>query len=410
MTTIRIAIVTVFVAGLLWIPSAASAGGFSQPLLGAQSAGTGGAVTGRADVPEAGFYNPAGWTLQRDWGAAIGGSAMYPIVVHRAGDGTQTSAEVEGSYPPFLHAYGAFGDLAAGLSIDVPFGAGVQWPEQWEGRFEATATRLQAFEAAPAVAWRPIDEFAVGAGPRLLWAQLGFEQFRDFAQDDQEGFVELNASGVGVGAQVGAWGAVHDHWTVGASWRSASTVELEGMAHFEDIPPEMQHLAHDTPASTTMALPHRFAAGFAYDMPVMGRLSVDVEYTLWSSNDEFVVDFESDDIDAIEQQRNWGNTFSMRAGVESLPVIQGLVLRSGLAYEPSPAPREAVTAAQPTTDRMITSLGAGYIPFDGVEIDAAYNFMLLDSTVAADDGLSGTYGGQVHAFTLGVYLRPEIER
>ena len=394
------------IAVLCYLPPA-EAGGYAQGFQGSQSAGMSGAVTARPDMPEAGFYNPAGFVLQEDFGFGIGGAALVPQVIYEdPGTGERTRAEVSGAFPPYFHGYFRFGDFAAGLSMGVPFGAGLQWPEDWPGRFEVTSTSLRVFEAAPSVAWRPLQWLSVGAGPRFAWGTVGYERFLDFARPGEEGFVELSANAPAVGAQVGVWAQVHDLISLGASWRSSMDLDFEGIARFENIPPEMEMDAHDTVARTRMVLPHRFALGLAYEVMGSGVLSLDLEYNLWSAFDTFEVAFESDAIDDIVEDRSWNNTIAMRAGAEYLSPVDGLTIRSGVAIDPTPAPRETLSPAQPDTDRTVMSLGAGYIAAEGLQVDLAYNFVILNRTASGDEDFGGIYDGQIHVFTLGIRGRP----
>lgn len=393
--------------GLATLSSPATAGGYTQSFQGAQSAGISGAVTARPDMPEAGYYNPAGWTLQDSWGVGFGGSLIFPIVMHEdPATGETTRAEIDGAFPPNLHAFGQWRDVAAGVSFGVSHGAGLQWPEDWPGRFEVTSTSLQALEAAPSLAWRPLDWLAIGGGPRFVWGSIGYERFLDFARPGEEGFVELNASAPGVGAQLGIWGAVSDRVSLGASWRSAINLEFEGVAEFEDVPMEMEDQAHDTNARTTMILPHRFATGVAYEVIGAGILSLDLEYTRWGAYDSFDVAFESDGVDDINEERNWRHTLGMRAGAEYMSPLDGLSVRSGLAIDPTPAPEDTLSPAQPDTDRTIMSLGAGYQVVEGLHFDLAYNYIILNRTASADEGFSGIYDGQIHVFSVGMQARP----
>lgn len=400
-----VAVLTV-AAGLIAVPETGWANGYEQGLQGAPSAGVTGAVTGRPDVPEAGHYNPAGWAIQEPWGAGFGGSGLFPLVQHEAPDGDRTRAEVDGAFPPYLHAFGRYGDLAGGVTIGVPYGSSLQWPEEWPGRFEATSTAFRATEAAPSVAWRITDRVAVGGGPRLIWGELEFERFLDFAREDEEGFVSLEADTPAVAAQLGMWADVHEAIDLGVSWRSGSRLDFDGVAEFEDIPPEMQHRIHDTGAETEMILPHRVAVGLAYEIAAQGVVSLDLAYNRWSAFETFEVRFDSEDVDDIVEARDWNDTVSMSAGAEYAAPVEGLAVRTGLSYQPSPAPEQSVTAVQPDTDRTVTSLGLGYEPFERLEVDLAYNFILLSRTTAADEALSGAYDGFVHAFTLGLRTRP----
>ena len=403
----QIAAVGIACASLAFLASPVEATGYAQGFQGAPSAGVGGAMTARPNTPEAGYYNPAGFALQDDWGAYVGGSLLFPLVYHEDEETRErTRAQVDGAFPPALHAYGSFGDFAAGLSLGIPYGASLQWPDDWPGRFEATSTSLSAMEAAPSVAWQPTDWLAIGGGPRVVWGTMGFGRALDFAREDEEGFVELEASAPGVGAQLGAWGQVHDLWSVGASWRSAIDLGFEGTARFEDIPEEMEDQAHDTRAETDMILPHRFALGVAYELAAAGVISLDLEYSLWSAFDTYEVRFDSDDINDIEEARDWSNTISMRAGVEYFAPVDGLSLRTGITVEPSPAPEETLSAAQPNTDRTSMSLGGGFEAVEGVNFDIAYNFIMMNRTASADEGMGGIYDGQIHVFSLGVTVGP----
>ncbi len=390
------------IALLCYLPTAAVAGGYAQGFQGSQSAGMSGAVTARPNMPEAGFYNPAGFALQDEFGASLGAAALVPQVIYEdPRTGERTRAQVSGAFPPYLHGYWRQGSISLGLSLGVPYGAGLEWPEDWPGRFEVTSTSLTVYEAAPSLAWRPITWLAIGGGPRIAYGQVGFERFIDFAQPGDEGFVNLSAGAFGMGGQVGAWAQVHDLWSLGLSWRSAMTLAFEGLARFENIPEEMEDRAHDTIARTEMDLPHRLVAGVAFEVGAMGTISLDLEYTLWGVVDTFEVRFDSEDVEDILEARDWENTLAMRVGAEYLMPINGLTLRTGFAIDPSPAPEDTLSPATPDTDRYITSLGLGYQAMEFMDVDLSYTFITLSRTASTGD-FPGVYDGQIHAFTLGL--------
>ena len=390
---------------LFWVPAPAAAGGFAQGFQGTSAAGLSGAVTGRPDLPEAGYFNPAGFALQGNFGGGIGAAFLFPVVIHEDQDTrARTRAEIDGAIPPHLHAFGRYGDFAAGLSLGIPYGSGLQWPEDWAGRFEVTATSLTAYEAAPSVAWRPLEQLAIGGGPRFVWADVHFARRIDVTRPEEEARVSLDASAFGVGGQVGIWGEPLDRLTLGVSWRSSVTMDFEGVARFDDIPPEMSHRVHDARGRTTITLPDRVAFGVAYEISAMGRLSLDVEFNRWSTFDRFAVEFDSDDEDFdadFSEVRDWDNTWGMRLGIEVFSPIDGLAMRSGFAIDPTPAPEDTLTPAQPDTDRYIMSLGLSYEGLPGLHVDAAYNYIILSRTASTGE-FGGVYDGQVHAFSLGL--------
>ncbi len=398
----RWAVVGVMAWAMLW-PAEGWTSGYAQNVQGASSAGVAGAVTGRPNLPEAGYYNPAGWVLQGDMGAAVGGSFILPFIDHEdPNTGEETRSEVDGSTPPYLYGYGKMNNVAVGVYMGVPFGAGLKWPDDWAGRFEVTSTELRALEVAPSVAYRPVERIAFGVGPRLVRGSVGHANRIDFAREGEEGLAELEASAFGVGVQAGVWAELSDSIAMGASWRSRVDLDFRGEAVFSDIPPEMEGSASDTGAETTMVLPHRWVLGLAYQLEPMGILSLDLEYRRWGAYETFEVRFDDPDIADIEEERGWDHTIAMRAGVEYRAPVDGLTIRSGLAIEPSPAPAETLTPAQPDADRTILSLGGGFEFSPEWRIDGAYNFMILDQNSSQGDGFEGIYDGQIHVFSLGL--------
>ena len=386
----------------------ARAGGYAQGFQGAAAAGVSGAMTARPTVPEAGYFNPAGFVLQGEWGVSGGASGIFPFVSHEdPASRERTRAEVDGAFPPNFHGFGRWRNFAAGLSLGIPYGSGLQWPEDWSGRFEVTSTRLTAYEAAPSVAWRPVKWLAIGGGPRLVVANVGFQRQIDVARPGEEASVDLNATTTGLGGQIGLWAKPLDLLSVGVSWRSAVTLDFEGVARFENVPLEMQHQARDARAETTLVLPDRVALGVGYELGAFGMLSLDLEYNRWSVYETFEVRFDNQGEEGPEdlvERRDWEDTLTMRFGVEYFSPLDGLAIRSGFAIDPSPAQEETLSPAQPDMDRYIMSLGAGYQAGERLYVDMAYNYVILSRTASAGD-FAGIYDGQVHVFSLGITLR-----
>lgn len=386
----------------------ATAGGYAQGIQGAASAGLAGAMTARPNRPEAGYYNPAGFVLQRGWGVSGGAAGIFPFVRFQGlGSGSQTKAEVDGAFPPHLHGFYRFQDFGVGLSLGVPYGSSLRWPDDWEGRFEVTSTSLRAYEAAPSVAWRPVDWLAIGAGPRFVYSTVGFGRQIDTARPQQEARVALDASTMAVGGQLGVWGRPMDLLTVGLSWRSSVQLDFEGMARFEEVPPELESEARDAVARTTMYLPDRVALGLAYELGAVGMVSLDLEWNRWSMYERFDVEFERPGGEGprdLSEERGWENTIGMRLGLEVLSPVNGLAIRSGFGIDPSPAPAGGVSAAQPDMDRYITSLGVGYQAGERLFVDAAYNYLILSETASTAD-FAGVYDGMVHVLVVGLTIR-----
>ncbi len=395
----RWAVVMIVGAWMVW-PVQAMGAGYAQNVQGASAAGVSGAMVARPNTAEAGYYNPAGWVLQGSGGVSLSGAASVPWVDVEV-EATEESgrAALDGRVQGQGFGFVRRGDVAVGLYGGQSYGGGLKWPEDWEGRYEVGAMEVSAWEVAPSVAYRPIDRVALGVGPRIVRGAMSQANRVAASQDGQEYLWEMEASAVGVGMQAGAWAAVSDSLALGASWRSAIDLEMEASTQalsLEDGEP------WDLEAMTTTVLPQRWSLGLAYRMAPMGILSLDLEYRRWGAYDRVEVGFDDSAAEPVVEERDWEGTLAMRAGVEARGLADGLIIRSGLAIEPSPAPEREARTAQPDGDRTVVSLGGGFEITSEWRIDGAYQFIILDQNASQGDGFEGIYDGQIHAFAMGL--------
>ncbi len=391
-------------AGTLAAANPAAAAGFAVSEQGAAALGVGGAATARLDLPEAVFFDPAAIARHEGLRAAAGVALVAPSMSHLGEDGTRTDALSGFETPPYLHlSYGA-GTFAAGVSVGVPYGASLAWPEEgFEGRFEVTRIALQVFEVAPVLAVRPVPELSFAAGPRILRSTV--ELSRKLDAVDSEGAVTLGGAATGVGGQAAiAYGPVAG-FTFGLAYRSRAHLAYEGSAHFEDVPPELSGKAHDGAVTTELTLPDRLAAGVAYELPD-AIASLDVEWTAWSTFETFAIDFADEATPDVDQPRRWEDTLAVRAGYEQRGLVDGLALRAGAAWDPTPSPSDTLSPTLPDQDRVLLTLGAGYEAGGGVTVDAAFGHVfLLGAEAEGPEALPGSYEGRAEVLTVGVTYR-----
>lgn len=377
--------------------------GFAQGMQGAKSSGMAGAVTARKDLRESGYFNPASYAFEPGLTFGFGGALVMGQMAHidpQTGERTET---LPGSgMPPYAHVAYSDGMFAGSLSFLVPFGSGLGWPEDWAGRFEITEIGLQALELSPSVAFRPIPQIAIAAGPRILNATVEYKRRINTVNPPQEGSVHLGTAGWGRGWQASILGEPIEDWTVGLSYRSQVRFDFAGAAHFENIPIEMSHRAHDSAATTTLVLPGRLALGTAYEFGFGLLLSADVEYMGWRTFDEFAINFESEGVPDVAEPRNWNDTVALRIGAEYGGLAEGLALRTGVAIDPSPSPRDTLSPSLPDTNRVVATLGASYAFGFGLEVDGAYGRVFMSPTSSEGEAFPGDYRASVNLLSLGI--------
>ncbi len=388
-------------AAVLATPTAAHAGGFAVAEQSAVAGGSGGASTARSDDAGAAWYNPAALADAGGFRAGIGMLAAMPSLQAEAMDGTwRASTESSTSTPPHLYLSHAAGDLAFGLSMGVPFGGGVTWPSDWAGRSEIISSKLEVFRIAPFVAWR-VGKLRIAGGLHLDAARLRINRSLDFV--DTEGDVFLDMDGRGVGLDAAAFYEASDELHVGLTYKGRTRIALAGGANF-DAPDAFDQKTVDQNARTEMTMPDRIVAGVKWRR---GRLAVlaDVDLTLWSVNDELVVDFENDATPDAVQKNAWSSTVALRLGAE-YEVRPATQVRGGVFFDPSPASAKTLAPSSPDSTRIGATVGVSRAVSSDVTVDAFYEYMkLLSRTSDNMDALEARYGGYAHILGVGLRLR-----
>jgi long-chain fatty acid transport protein len=170
-----------FWAGILLaslIASPAQAGGLYLYELGTPDVGTA-AAGWAARAQDAGtvFTNPAGMTRLEKSELLVG---IQPLYLHAefSPDANTTTSGRDGDASTWLPAGGLYyaHDLMPKLKIGVStvgyFGLGLEYENDWVGRYYVQEIKLQALGVQPAIAYRVTDWLSLGAGVVALYGVL----------------------------------------------------------------------------------------------------------------------------------------------------------------------------------------------------------------------------------------------
>ncbi|HJN72342.1 MAG TPA: outer membrane protein transport protein [Myxococcota bacterium] len=370
---------------ILWI-SAALAGGYEVAQQGVRAGGMAHAGTA-AVAAESAWYNPSALTdgVPR---FGLSGVVANPRIQSRAE--AEVYETIGGpSYIPQVHGAWAWGDWAAGASLNAPFGGGVRWPADWPGRFDIVCSRTQVLRASPFVATRR-GPVALSIGPHLDAGTL--EVFKATDHVSEEGTAHLLLDGRGVGVDAALFLDL-DEVDLGVSYKSRTSMRLSGLADF-DVPDPFAATLPDQTVEADWTLPDRLAVGVAWR-----GLRLDATTTLWSVNDELRFEFAESD-DAVNDYR-WRNSGALRLGGET--ALQGFELRGGLALERTPAPVETLSAASPDGPRFSLTVGAGRALTDALRVDAFVEHLRI--LERQSDSTQASYGGSAWVAGVGVEAR-----
>lgn len=422
-TTIKVACV----AALTSATGLANAGGFSLIEHGASGLGNAYAGAGAVSVDASTLYfNPAGMLNLKERQLLVGGHLInVDTTITDSGSTLNTAlggtpvgglpvASDNGITPiPNIYFVSPLGDnFAYGISLDVPFGSGSDYGDEWFGRYTATDSSLAIVEINPAIAYRVSDQFQVGFGLDIQYATatlanavdsgaVCFAVTPEFLQANcvnagltpgnqaVDSQVDIDGDSTALGFNLGAIYSPNDNTRIGVAFRSQVDHTLEGTATFDNSAPFQALLdaagseAFVTgPGSTEVSTPATVAFSIAQTIPQFNRLQLlaDATWSQWSSFDQLLIQFDNEAQPDALQVQDWNDAWRVSAGF-NYQYSPKLILRGGLAFDEDPIPDPTRrTPRIPGEDRIWYSVGLGYQHTQALSFDFGFTYISIDET------------------------------
>lgn len=354
--------------------------------------------------------------------------------------------------------------LAAGFGVFAPYGLGIEWPLDFEGRYVTYDTSLRNIFLQPTLAYEVTPWLSVGAGvdvvlgsielnqridlaeqivpdpatgqPVLIpgtdtparFANLGIPRGTDFAD------ARLSGDGTGVTFNVGAIIRFNESLSAGVRYLHAVSVDYDGDADFTPVPTGLTLGAGNpfgvpggTPVdallqgqfsgdgalanrgiATTLELPRQVVVGLAISPMERLKLLADYQFTGWESFDVAVIEFEEggQDTELVLDYRDT-HTFLFGGEYAATPALD---LRAGFRYNTAAERAASVSPFLPEADRNYYSVGVGYAMGRALRVDLGYQLIAQADRRGrvrgrtldqrAGDVNVGLYGSDAHAFSL----------
>ena len=386
-------IIGCMVALLVGLAPEAFAGGITFSEQGAKATGMANAFAGQADDPSAIFYNPAGITQLPGTQLMYGGSIAYLDSTFRSST-TGESTQLQDQFPLVPHFYVTHRfkqwdeRLSLGLGVYTPFGLVVDWPDNWQGRFDSILARFRATIINPTVAYRVMDDLSVAAGFRYANVAAEFQQKFDVGNGESKARV-YDATANPIGWNVGLLYKLPERYatSVGLQFRSELEAKLNGSAEFSG---PASALFANTNAYSKFTMPPQLVLGVSTKIIPRWTINADAEWEGWSTIGTIPIHFESTPGSALPQQmldkagctnqqaapqagcRLWKNSYVLRIGTE-YAATDRVALRAGYFFDKSPIPDNTFEANIPNANLYALTTGFGY-KWDALTLDVGYLF------------------------------------
>jgi long-chain fatty acid transport protein len=416
--------------GLLLANSAATASGFSVPELSALGTATTNAVVANPEETGTFAYNPSAMGFHDGSSLALGTVLINPKfdVTTQSGNHDSQGADWFAA-PIFQAALEVHEQWRVGIGVSAPFGLETRWklgtfpklsgslmvPTGAPPPFPPTVSiptgshptnsKLETVALTPTLVYKVNEDLSLAAG-------LDYYNAREAKLNSQLARVEGNGSAWG-------WNASllfrHHDWSLGASFHSAATVDIEGSYRpLDQTLVVLGALPPGQPVNLDVNLPWRLQLGVRY--AVNEALAVEFDWTRigWSEFDKLDVIGVTDGLISSDAN-NWKDSNAYRFGL-TYAIRPTTQLRFGYSYDKTGQGDDYFSVRVPDNDRHLFAIGVGQELGQGWALEAAYMYgsvnerkirsnapyMGLGEEINGTDALDGDYNSSVNLVALEV--------
>ncbi|MBL4803798.1 MAG: outer membrane protein transport protein [Alphaproteobacteria bacterium] len=422
-----LSVITIATLGTALSSSAANAAGFyiQEQSVSGLGAAFSGSTTSLND-PSTVYFNPAGMTRLNGIQGQLGAHLLLPN--SELTDTGSTGPAALGSLPisggdggnpydptPVPNAFLTYqvnDQLWAGLALSAPFGLANEYDSDWFGRFDSIKTELTTIDIQPSVAFKINDRVSIGGGINIQYADAELTSAANpVLGGGTEGVSTLKGDDWSVGYNIGLQANPWEGGTIGLSYRSAVSHELEGRIISEGT----TSADFDVSGTADLDLPDIATFGVAQDVNDKWKVMGQATWFGWN-NFEDITAVTNEDISIIggaitrspgdvvsSVTQNYQTTWALALGTE-YDYSDEWTFRGGVQFDETPTTDEFRTSRTPDGDRTWLSGGATYNINDRLSVDMAATYIWIDSEtidVSRNNSFSTAVQTEVEADTEG---------
>ncbi|MBI4810384.1 MAG: outer membrane protein transport protein [Ignavibacteriales bacterium] len=386
--------------------------GLSLNSIGPKGLGMGGAFVGLANDYTAIYWNPAGLTQMQKNFIGVFGTDVIPLGSYKfykqlpapyptidINTETKTNHYISPNLMGYYHCT-LVENLIFGLGVYVPAGLGTEWEgEDLKMLSGGTAlkwkSKIGVINFSPAVAYKFSEQFSAGVAMNIFYGMFDMDNPAQIGTNWLQ-YTE-SSTGLGYGVTIGALAELHDMLSIGASFRTKTSVTMSGTA---------KNGTMESDFDRDVAWPMWISGGAAFRPMDNLVITADAQFSQWSeSEDKFITEYKAAGWGKDTITLDWEDAVQIRFGV-GYKIDESLDLRAGFYIDPAPAPEKTYNILFSSISYNAVSIGAGY-KFDSFVIDLGLEYLLgkdreIVAVDPADERMPGTHGMDILAFSFGV--------
>ena len=372
-------IVPVALAGGVWLYE------LGTPDLGTASAGRAALAS---DASTAGA-NPAGMTRLNRSQLTIAVQGLYvntKFDTELSGFGGGDGGNAGGFVPSgSLHyAHRVTDNFRLGVSAGSFFGLGVDYSDDWAGRYYSTRAELLTIGVNPTAGYRLNRWLSVGAGVGILHAALDQEAaVNNSAVPGQAGLADgklkLDADDVGYNFNLGILVSPRSGTRFGLTYRSEVDLEFEDAASLKNIGPVLQDQLSalglaDIDVKIDMTIPQAVMFSAYHQLTDSLAVMGNIGWQEWSAFGKQDLTLRSTTTTSFTKDLDYDDTWHFAMGAQ-YRFAERWLWSVGAAYDTSPTDGDTRTPDLPLDRQIRLGTGIQYDWNDNITVGAAYEYL-----------------------------------
>lgn len=355
-------------------------------------------VTADPASPSVLYNNPAAITELEGTQVEVGATFIRPaqtVTTLTPAGAVNNYADSRWWTPPNAYVTHQVNDqIWAGLGVFSRYGLGIEFEDNWLGRYNCQEATIQSIDINPSVAFKVLDNLSLAAGLRAEWFE--FELFRalptgaPFVDPDLQ--LHIKGDSWGLGYNLGAFFKATEWLSLGVAFESEVDQDVEGDY---SVKHPAGNIINDGDGGGDVTTPAIIRVGASIQATEKLKLNAGVVYTMWSSYDQLAIEFNPPllgQIPASVTEKDWKDVFRYQIGAE-YELNETWALRAGYIFDETPDPDAHTDYIVPANDRHLFSLGVGYKQGDFF-CDLGYTYLMIRDRDVAERQADGVVEGK----------------
>ena len=311
-------------------------------------------------------------------------------------------------------------DLKLGVGVGSYFGLGLDYDDDWAGRYHILEGEFLTFGVNPGIGYR-INEFvSVGGGFSVLHAELDQKAAINNSITDPgtpDGQIKIEDDDVGYGFNLGVLIEARVGTRFGITYRSEMDFEFKDVAELKGLGPNLRTLLDlagvtGSKVDIDMTVPQAVMVSGYHDLTDRLAIMANIGWQDWSEFGKSDIKVQSETTTSFTSDSNMDDTWHVAIGAQ-YRIAEPWLLSIGFAYDSSPFDHAEDRTPDMPLDRQIRyATGLQYDWNDDVTVGAAYTFIDAgDAKIDLEGGqLTGSLKGDydtyhIHCFNVNVIWR-----